>query len=236
MMAMNNGVMNDGLLIFSQNTDVTGDGVEDTVFLTGSKRADSDIFFENITLHVTIGGSGQTISQSLGPDNAGYNPRFALCDFNKDGVLDILTSIDFGGSGAFVFNRLYTARGGHFQSLFNVAEFNERFRGQVVYLNNYRVEITVPALDKTYFIDVSDRKELYQGRIYGPDGQLLEPTTGIVSDLNVLYPTQEGANCGLLALQRVTGLFSADGFGYLETMFTWEGQGFVPISQTLRQV
>ena len=46
-----------------------------------------------------------------------------------------------------------------------MAEFNERFRGQVVYLNNYRVEITVPALDKTYFIDVSDRKELYQGRI-----------------------------------------------------------------------
>ena len=56
----------------------------------------------------------------------------------------------------------------------------------------------------------------------GPDGQLLEPTTGIVSDLNVLYPTQEGAKLWLAGLAKGYWPFSADGFGYLETMFTWK--------------
>lgn len=227
--------MNNATIIFTQNADVTGDGIADTIFLTGRGRSDNPIFFEDVILNVTIGGSGRTITQSLAPDNTGYNPRFVLCDFNKDGVPDILTSIDSGGSGAFVFNRLYSVRGGQFRELFNVAAFNERFKGQVVYLNDYRVEITVPALDKRYFVDVSDRKEIYQGRIYDQNGRLLEPTMGEVSDLNVLYPTQEGSSCGLLALQRVIGLFGADSLGYLDTKFTWEEGGFVPLSQRFEQ-
>lgn len=223
--------MNNARRIFTQIADVTGDGVLDSISLIGSSRADNSEFYENVLLSVQDGSTGQTFTQSLAPDNAGYNPRFMLCDFNKDGLLDILTSIDSGGSGAFVYNRLYTVRGGQFQELFNVAEFNREFRGQAVYLNDYRVEITVPRLGRRYLVDVRDRKALYQGRIYDQNGQLMEPTTGEVSDLNVLYPTQEGQYCGLLALQRVIGLFNADSLGYLETNLRWSEGRFVPVSQ-----
>lgn len=223
--------MNSNSVIFSQNADVTGDGVLDTVFLTGKGRADNPEFYENIVLSVRDGRTGQTYIQSLAPDNVGYNPRFMLCNFNNDGLLDILTSIDSGGSGAFVYNKLVTVKGGQFQELFNVAVFNTEFKGQAVYLNDYRVEITVPRLGRRYLVDVRDRKEIYQGKIYDQNGQLIKPTTGEVSDLNVLYPTQNGRNCGLLALQRVIGLFNADSLGYLETNFRWEDSGFVPVSQ-----
>ena len=222
---------NSDRVIYTQNADVTGDGVLDTIFLNGRSRSDNPEFYEEVVLAVRDGSSGQTYIQSLAPDNAGYNPRFMLCDFNKDGLLDILTSIDSGGSGAFVYNKLVTVRGGQFHQLFNVAVFNTEFRGQAVYLNDYRVEVTIPRLGRRYLIDVSDRKELYQGRIYSKDGRLLEPTMGEVSDLNVLYPTQDGKYCGLLALQRVIGLFGADTLGYLETNLRWGESGFVPVSQ-----
>jgi len=226
---------NTASVIYTQNADVTGDGVADRITMVGSARADNPEFYENVLLRVTSGSSGQTITQSLAPDNAGYNPRFVLCDFNKDGLPDILTSIDSGGSGAFVYNRLYSVRGGQFQELFNVAEFNREFKGQAVYLNNYRVEITVPRLGRRYLVDVSNRKELYQGRIYDQNGQLLEPTTGEVSDLNVLYPAADGPYCGLLALQRVIGLFGADTLGYLETNLRWSEGRFVPVSQMFKE-
>ena len=222
---------NSDSVIYTQNADVTGDGVLDAIFLNGRSRSDNPEFYEEVVLGVRDGRSGQTYFQSLAPDNAGYNPRFMLCDFNKDGILDILSSIDSGGSGAFVYNKLVTVRGGQFQQLFNVAVFNTEFRGQAVYLNDYRVEVTIPRLGIRYMIDVKDRKELYQGKIYSEDGRLMQPTMGEVSDLNVLYPTQDGKYCGLLALQRVIGLFGADTLGYLETNFRWGETGFVPVSQ-----
>jgi len=227
--------LNNSTIIYVQNADVTGDGISDRITLVGSPRPDNPEFYTNVSLRVTAGSSGQNYTQSLAPDNAGYNPRLALCDFNKDGVVDILSSMDSGGSGAFVYNRLYTVKAGQFQELFNVAEFNREFKGQAVYLNNYRVEITVPRLGRRYLVDVSSRKELYQGRIYDQKGQLLEPTTGEVSDLNVLYPTVDGQYCGLLALQRVIGLFGADTLGYLETNPRWSEGRFVPVSQMFKQ-
>lgn len=218
-------------VIATQNADVTGDGALDMISLSGTPRSDNPEFYENVALTVQDGRPGQIITQSLTPDDAGYNPRFMLCDFDKDGLPDILTSIDSGGSGAFVYNRLYTAKGGRFRELFNVAEFNRDFRGEAIYLNDYRVEIIVPGLGKRYLVDVSNRKEIYQGRIYDQKGRLIQPARGEVSDLNVLYPARDGEYCGLLALQRVIGLFGADSLGYLETTLRWADHGFVPVRQ-----
>ena len=78
--------------------DVNGDGVLDTVYLYGQVDGPPGIFADNITLVIQDGRSNKSTTVHL-KNNAGYNARLFLGDFNKDTVPDIMVSIDTGGVG-----------------------------------------------------------------------------------------------------------------------------------------
>ena len=78
--------------------DVTGDGIPDSVYITGNKPDGASGFADNITL-IVEDGRDQSIQAIKPENNAGYSARLFLGDFDGDPTDDIKISMAMGGSG-----------------------------------------------------------------------------------------------------------------------------------------
>lgn len=206
--------------------DVTGDGVRDYVYLTGIKTSDSP-FTQNITLHVADGKTGKITTVPL-RDNVGYNPSLFLGDFTGDGVADILISIATGGSGGIMNDYIYSFYGNRPRLLFDSEVYNKRYKYQVTYLDNYKVQVVSENNHLTYLIDISMRDQDYLNEIYDQNGKLKQPISGFVNPLSGLYPVDYDSNqvYELLAYQKIAGRYNADSLGYILNTLSWKERNF----------
>lgn len=224
---------NNNYIITRETADVTGDGVLDTITLTGFKEKPDDIFIRNITLVVVNGATKKEITVTFA-NNAGYNPRIFLGDFTGDNIPEVMLSIDSGGSGGFGFYYIYSFKNGIPQKLFDNDEFNNKYKYDVTFREGCKIAVYSHYFARTYFIDVSDRKDFYIAEgVYNRSCQLLKPTEGFVPGLNNLYPLRDSDDnkYRLLAIQRIIGLYGADTVGYIEMTLEWQVSSFVPISE-----
>lgn len=207
--------------------DVTGDGVDENVYLSGFKTPDSP-FIQNITLHVQDGRTGVVKSVPL-RENAGYNPTIFLGDFTGDGVDDILISIATGGSGGIMYHYIYSFVNNTPQLLFDFNVYNEQYQYVVTYLDHYKVEVVSKINNKKYLIDISTRDAEYLNEIYDANGKLKSPITGFVNPLSGLYPVDFDSNkvYELLAYQKIAGRYNADSLGYVLNTLGWSDNRFV---------
>lgn len=214
-------------IVFHVIGDVNGDGIPDNVFLTGIRRPMSQ-FIQNITLVVQDGRTGQKISVHLN-ENAGYNPRVFLGDFNGDRVNDILVSIDSGGSGAIMYHYIYSFIDNVPQLMFDFNVYNDEYKYEVTYKDNYKVEFISEKNNNKYIIDISLRGEDYLNEIYYENGKLKQPISGFVNPLSGLYPVDFNSDgiYELLAYQKIAGRFNADSLGYVLNTLKWEDNRFV---------
>ncbi|MCT8975681.1 VCBS repeat-containing protein [Clostridium sp. CX1] len=214
------------VIVFSTRGDVNGDRIPDTVFLTGTRTPMSG-FIQNITLVVQDGRTGRLTTVPLS-ENAGYNPRIFLGDFNGDKVKDILISIDSGGSGAIMYHYVYSFINNTPKLIFDFNVYNEEYKYDVTYKDNYKVEVISRKNNKKYIIDISLRGEEYLNEIYDKNGKLKEPISGFVNPLSGLYPVDFNYDgiYELLAYQKIAGRFNADSLGYVLNTLKWENNSF----------
>jgi len=211
--------------------DVNGDGIPDSVYLTGTKTAGSQ-FTENITLVIKHGLTGGFIKIPLS-ENAGYNPTLFLGDFTGDAVDDILISIASGGSGGTMFYYIYSFVNNKVQLLFDFNLYNQYYQYEVTYKDNYKVEVVSNTNNTRYIIDISNREEAYLNEIYYENGKLKNPISGFVNPLSGLYPVDFDASkvYELLAYQKIAGRYNADSLGYVLNTLKWEDNKFVLTNQ-----
>lgn len=207
--------------------DVTGDRVPDNVYLTGIKTPDSP-FTQNITLVIQDGKTGWFTSVPLS-ENAGYNPRLFLGDFTGDGIADILISIDSGGSGGIMYHYIYSFINNTPQLLFDFNSYNEEYKYEVTYKDNFKVEVLSRKNDRKYIIDISTRGDEYLQEIYDENGKLKSPISGFVNPLSGLYPVDFDSNnvYELLAYQKIAGRYNADSLGYVLNTLKWKDNMFI---------
>ena len=216
-------------VIDSVQADVNGDGVLDKVFLKGNKPDPESPFVDNITLCVEDGKTGKTVCETPS-SNAGYNANLFIADFTKDNIPDILVRIESGGSGGYLFAYVYSAVGNSLVKLFDYEEFNAKSQFNVVFKDNYKVEVISRNTNEKYIIDLSGRKEEYSD-IYDKNGRLIKPVQGSVLGMGGLEPANvdNDASLELIATQRIIGRFNADTLGYVKTTLDWNGVRFVPV-------
>ncbi|WP_262176467.1 VCBS repeat-containing protein [Saccharococcus sp. Marseille-Q5394] len=234
---MNNSVVSaamgyPGVVAFVSG-DVTGDKVIDQIYLTGTKTADSP-FIQNITLHVRDDRTGITTMIPL-HNNVGYNPTLFLGDFTGDGVDQIVIGIATGGSGGIINYYIVSFAGNMARILFDSDVYNNQFHYEVTYQDNYKVEVVSRPNDERYIIDISLRGADYLNEIYDRNGKLKSPINGFVDPLSGLYPVDFDANgvYELLAYQKISGRYHADGLGYILNTLGWSNNGFVLQEQYL---
>ncbi|KZL91892.1 FG-GAP repeat domain-containing protein [Clostridium magnum] len=220
-------------IVFSIIGDVNGDRIPDYVFLTGISTPGSP-FIQNITLVVRDGRTGRITRVPLS-ENAGYNPRVFLGDFNGDGVNDILVSIDSGGSGAIMYHYIYSFINNIPQLIFDFNEYNEEYKYDIIYKDNYKVEAVSRINNEKYIIDISLKGDEYLSEIYDENGKLKEPIIGFVNPLSGLYPVDFDSNgvYELLAYQKIAGRYNADSLGYFLNTLKWDNNRFVLYNQNV---
>ena len=211
--------------------DVNGDRIPDNIYLAGIKTPGSQ-FIRDITLLIQNGRTAGLTRISLS-DNAGYNPRLFLGDFTGDGISDILVSIDSGGSGAIMYHYIYSFVNNIPQLLFDFNTYNEEYKYDVTYMDNYKVQVISKKNNKEYIIDISNRGSEYLNEIYDKNGRLKNHISGFVNPLSGLYPVDFDADnvYELLAYQKIAGRYNADSLGYVLNTLKWKDNKFILFNQ-----
>lgn len=220
--------------IITQTTgDLTGDGIPEIIRLTGFQEPGS-IAWQGIRLQIQDGASCLETRIAL-PEDAGYDPRLFVGSLTEAGSQDVLVSIASGGSGGLGYYAIYTFTDGAYKLIFDTESYNAAFPYIVTYLDHYVVRAESLMNRTVYLIDLADRDPAYLSQIYQSDGTLKAPVSGGVNPLSVLLPADFDGDgvYELLAYQRITGLYNADGLGDFINTLSWDGRVFGLFNQTV---
>lgn len=213
--------------------DVNGDNVTDNVYLTGTRTPTSP-FVQNITLLIQDGRTGVTTAVPL-KENSGYDPTLILNDFTGDGVKDIQIGIASGGSGGTMYYYIYSFINNIPRLMFDFNLYNQLFKYDVSYKDDYKVEFLSKLNNQRYIIDLSYKGIEYLNEIYDKNGKLKEPIEGFVNPISGLYPIDFDSNgvYELLAYQKIAGRYNADAIGYVQNTLKWKGTVFMLNNQNV---
>lgn len=206
--------------------DVTGDRIPDNVYLIGFKESDVAII-RQLTLVIQNGATGAFFRIPL-KENIGYDPTLFLGDFTGDRILDILITIQTGGSGATTYDYVYSFVANTPRLLFDSDTYNQLYQYEVTYQDNYKVEVVSYQNQTKYLIDLSLRDPEYLNEIYDPNGKLKAPISGWVDPISGIYPIDFDGNhvYDLFIFQKISGRYHADSLGYIQNRLTWDGTQF----------
>ncbi len=215
------------LILDKQTGDVNGDNIPDVVYLAGEKGENP--FYENIRVIVQDGRTMQRFIIPLYPQyDIGTDPWLFLGNFTNSGIDEIVVNLPTPGSGALTYYYVISFRNNNAGYLLGPQQFlalTEPLHYEVIYQNDYKVLVKSGKLDHSYIIDVSNRKETYEGTVYNKEGKLIKPLKGFIIDFPHLYPVRfDGSQpYKLMALQDIAGTAHVDELGSIVTYWRYSG-------------
>ncbi|MEG0774263.1 VCBS repeat-containing protein [Clostridium sp.] len=225
---MKNMRNNTYILDFKQG-DVNGDGFPEDIYLLGEKTSPDEFFSDNITLLIKVPKANIYIKVPL-HNASGYNAELYLGHFTDHDKLDMLVSVDTGGSGRYILSYLYTLKNLKPVLIFDSNVFESNSNYTATFIDQFKVIVKSMQDNTEFTIDVSNNKEMYlEAGIYESSGKISNPTVGGVLGLGALWPLQENYNglSSLLALQRIIGINNADNLGAVYTYLKWDEKKIV---------
>jgi hypothetical protein len=119
--------------------------------------------------------------------------------------------------------------------IFDFNLYNELFKYEVTYKDDYKVEFISRQNNERYIIDLTYKGTEYLNEIYDKNGKLREPIEGFVNPISGLYPIDFDSNgvYELLAYQRIAGRYNADAIGYVQNTLKWNGTVFMLSNQNV---
>lgn len=208
--------------------DVNGDGIPDTVFLVGEKEQYS--WYQSLKLVIR---DGRTMLQYVIPllpgDDKAIDPWLYLGSFKGLKVNEILVNMPVGGSGGLTFYYIVSFLNNQAVFMLTPDEFQNfyyKLDFKVIFRDFYKVDITSEQLQQTFTLDISYKKDVYEGVIYNKDGTLIKPMEGMIIGPTTLYPRQYGkdARTQIMVYEDIGGTSHADGLGNLVSYWEYSDQ------------
>ncbi|HAX73640.1 MAG TPA: hypothetical protein DCY20_08950 [Firmicutes bacterium] len=209
--------------------DVTGDQINDLIYLVGDKEDSNAIYQQNLQLFIVNGATDETIKQPLNME--GYGSKLFIGDFTQNAVSDVLVSVDSGGSGGLGFYKMYTFINDEPCKLFDYEVFNSLYNWEVKLLDNYRVEVKNSTNDQVYYLDIANKSKDLIERHYHDDGTVKGDASGDVYPLSGLYPIKvhdNADNFNLMTTQQISAVPRVDGLGLINVYLKFENNQFIP--------
>jgi hypothetical protein len=201
--------------IVQERVDVTGDGKEDSITITGVPFEEGSLFLKEISMKIKT-SEGESFHNEL---EGGYEPTLAFKDFNHDGVKDVLVRVETGGSGGLSNYDLYSFKNskqvdlGIPEPLTIISQFEE----------GYKATIQIEETGKLYTFDLFDRKEKYDRLGLYHNGKLNEPMELMVLPYSTLKPViLHEKQVGFKGVQRINGVGNVDTIGFVESSWIFE--------------
>lgn len=215
--------------------DVTGDGIDDFVYLTGHKKNPDAIYQEGITISVVDGVTNEVTEQVLDL-NGGYGSALFLGDFNQDEISDIYVSISSGGSGNINYYYIYSFKDKTPVQLLDYQSLNQLYEWSVRFLDHYQVEVINDTLNQTYELNLSFKNKEFLQKYYDSEGKTREGVEGEVLPLGGLSPIMTPRGKGaysLLSSQVIIGTAMVDHLGVIEIYLTYQEGKFIPYDMVI---
>ena len=230
---INNGhkrTANDFVLLDRRYIDVTGDHILDRISLYGQKYNPDTAYYKQLVVEVADRTQPKPAIITL---PGGYNPTMQFCDFNGDNAADIYVSAETGGSAGTSDFYLYT-------DLNNIPkqlpvpqplEISGQFQDQ------YQVSISIKESNKTFTLDLSERKNQYDQAGYYRNGKLITPTNVLPNAYTVLRPVRLSHDgvCSLYGIQRIAGFYNADTIAYVTSLWKWHTNHWMLLETAVRK-
>ena len=210
--------------------DVTGDQVEDFIYLTGSKESPDAIYEADLAIYVVDGVTNEVMTQPLSV-KGGYGGELFIGDFNQDMTADVYVSLSSGGIGNINYYYLYSFKNRKPVKLFDYEVFNQLSDWSVKFLDQYKVELTQNKLNQTFILDISKKNPQFLMQYYHNNGSVKGHIEGDVLPLGGLAPVitpMGNGSFNLLASQRIIGIATVDEIGVVETSLIFRGEQFIP--------
>ncbi len=207
--------------------DVNGDGIIDTVYIVGSRN--ETLVINDISV-VIKDGMTDKLSEITLDTNKGYNPNLFLGDFSGNKVDDIFISIESGNTGLENYNYIYSYLNNQEKLLFDYNKFNQKYKYDVIYKDNYKVDVISRFDDTKFNINIRDKK--YLNQIYD-NGNLIKPLNGYVSPIITIRPIYNSnkGHYNIDVIQRIIGYYNADILGVIETHLELKDDQFILIDK-----
>jgi hypothetical protein len=203
------------LTLLHEESDISGDGKNDIVTITGIPYEEGISYLKEIFLHVTV-SDGKTYKIDL---KSGFDPTIDFIDLNHDGVLDLFISIPTGGSGGLSNYFLYTLANDQLtdigipDSLTITSQFQD----------GYKATMNIENTGEIYTFDLKSRKKDYNRLGLYHKGKLNEPTELMVDPYSLLKPKKlKNDQYGLKGIQQISGAYHADGIAFVESKWFYE--------------
>ncbi|WP_052343622.1 hypothetical protein [Bacillus massiliigorillae] len=193
-----------------QKQDVTGDKIKETILIKGKINSEEKTELQDVYLQLINGANGKTIKIPL---DDGIKPNMRFVDFNHDGVKDVMITLRSTLESSKLNSYIYSFKN-HQKVNLQVPlpmDVMSQFQDQ------YQAELKVQ--NKTYRMDVTSRKNIYEKLGLYHNGKLNEPMELIVSPYVSLKSTYTIKGYGLMGVQRVSGAFKEDVLGEITTVW-----------------
>lgn len=214
----------------SQLADVTGDQVDDFIYVAGNKKSPDAIYQEDITIFVVDGITNEVTEQLLDLSGA-YGSTLFIGDFNQDDVSDIYVSMSSGGSGNIHYYYIYSFKDKKPVELLDYNQINELYDWSISFTDNYVVVVNNNTIKQSYQLNIGGKDSELLNKYYTPEGKVKEQLSGEVLPLGDLSPIMipDGEKSyNLLASQRIIGIATVDNLGVIQVYLTYKDGNFVP--------
>lgn len=201
--------------ISNEETDVTGDGISETISLEGIPyEEEEDNYLKEIYFKIDSSNDKNfTI-----PLESGAKASMQLVDLNHDGIKDLFAHVLTAGSGGTTLNYLFSLK----DSIKTELSLPEPLEISSGYENGYKAKLSIAQTGKTYLFDLKDRKKYYKKLGLYYKGKLNEPTELTVNPFKSLKPVSlENGETGLKGVQRISGISNGDTIAYVESSWRY---------------
>ena len=137
-------------IISEYNEDVTGDNINDKILLLAINIENTDDIKSSVKICVIDGATSKYVIKCPGYFDSGYNPKISFGDINKDGIKEILISINSGGSCSFSFQNILSFKNLVPSEVIDSKKFNRGLNYIVTLKDNYYYEVKNLELNKLY--------------------------------------------------------------------------------------
>lgn len=203
--------------------DVTGDEVDDTIYLIGHKINTADRFSDKLNIVVRNGATNNREMTDL-KKIGGYEGKLFVGDFSGDKVKDVMIIAPTGGSGGIVEHIIV-----NFNAPEPIVIFNQnnnagaKFTGNFV--DGFKAELVNQNTARSITVDLNAKKDMYvTSQIYSKDGVLLKEVKPITYPLSLLEPVDIDGDCTyeLKGIQSIKGAYGADTISNVYSFWKFE--------------
>jgi hypothetical protein len=217
------------ITISEEKADISGDGIDEVILLKGVPYQEDDSFLRRI--YIEVAGSNRKLYTI--PLESGSKASLQLVDLNNDGMKEIFSTVQTGGSGGIVINSISSLK----NFIYTDLPLPEPLEMNTKFLDGYKAEIKLVQTGKSYKFNLRDRMNYYKKLGFYFKGKLNEPAELTVNSYSELKPVQlDNGNIGLKGLQRVTGVANADTIALVESTWNYDRGHWNLISTEVKKV